>query len=506
MSSYKIVILKCKPQSLISVEQYLANRDWQVYATDSLKAVLSSTIKLKPDFVFIAVDHTHKKVKLLPKLLNQALKVKVIGFIENATPQAMQTLNDLKLEYVLFPPLSGPSIERLMSRMKKDEQRQLEQAEREANRELTASSSRSSGEGNDAVIISQGEKTEKGVYHFSGEKIKDHGSALSEDIRARQLLEQLLAEEPKSENDNKEPTFVAKDISKGQPRSQDGADAEGSGGNAADKSELTQKSSSASTGNSIPNPAQGPEKANATNHLRSESMKDLESILVRGTHEALGESVHRIENLEEYEAVAASSSVACIVVDSPRFSGYLVAAMGEDRRIDESFIVSVKTRLTEFLRKHGEVIKDGEIGMDLKIEQVNFEAWAIDQAEFLRKSIHGSSEIAMAFFPNSMTQGRLEQSANENMLQMDISELQDDVAVEFDTYIYMPTNNRYLLYTPQGQKFAGQQKGRLMEKGVDKIHLRRESEGQVKKYRAQVFLNNKIQAYKTGPKTDKPGL
>lgn len=524
MSTHKIVVLKCKPQSLTSVEQYLANRDWQVYATPTLKSAISSIIKISPDFVFVAVDHPNKKVRVLPKLLGQALKVKVVGFIEAATPQAMQTLNDLKLDYVLFPPLSGPSIERLISRMKKDELRQAEQAERDATREAINGPTPTEGTGNDAVIVSKGDKKNgKGVFHITGEKNKDAMSAVEQGIQARQLLEQLLSEEPKSENDLKEPTLVAKSHSQESPPLNPEADPyaaewsskkdkplgysddEAPSSQGDDFSDLSKSDSNRLSDSTPPSQSDDPKKISIKTHTPSPALKESDSILVRGAHEALDESVFKIENLEEFEAITAASRVACIIVDSPRFSGYLVAAMGEDRSIDDSFVGSIKTRLVDFLRKHGEVIKDDEAGMDLKIEQVEFEDWAINQAEFLRKSIHGSSEVAMAFFPNPETQVRLEQSANENMLQMDIKELQDDIPVEFDMYIYMPTNNKYLLYTPQGRKLAGQQRGRLMDKGVQKIHLRKESEHQVKKYRAQIFLNSKIQAYKTGSKNKKTG-
>lgn len=527
MTAYKIVILKCKAQSLTSVEQFLAHRDWQVYSAANLKAAISSIIKVKPDFVFIAIDHGNKKVKLLPRLLSQALKVPVIGFIESTTPQAMQALNELKLDYVLFPPLSGPSIERLIHRMKKDEQRQLEQAEKNASRGELLDDSTQIEEDDEtpSVAVSKGApKKAKGMYHFTGEKKKDLGNITEQGIKARQLLEQLLSEEAQTDTTSNEPVLVAKDPTKDitqeglaeadpfaaewkskEEAAARGFDEEDSPAPRSNEPVDFIKKGFAKAENLVSKPREKKSKMKIEDHSQTPAPSESDSILVRGAHEALDQSIQKVEGLQEYEALTSSSRVACIIVDSPRFSGYLVAAMGEDRDIDESFIGSIKTRLVEFLRKHGEVIKDEEAGMDLKIEQVDFEAWSLDQAEFLRKSIHGANEVAMAFFPSPETQVRLEQSANENMLQMDIAELQDDIAVEFDMYIYMPTNNRYLLYTPQGRKLAGQQRGRLIDKGIQKIHLRKESEGQVKKYRAQIFLNEKIQAYKTGGKSKKTG-
>ena len=37
--------------------------------------------------------------------------------------------------------------------------------------------------------------------------------------------------------------------------------------------------------------------------------------------------------------------------------------------------------------------------MSLNIKKVDFEDWALEYADFLRKSVHDGEEIAMAFFP-----------------------------------------------------------------------------------------------------------
>jgi hypothetical protein len=102
----------------------------------------------------------------------------------------------------------------------------------------------------------------------------------------------------------------------------------------------------------------------------------------------------------------------------------------------------------------------------------------------------------MAFFPSQDTTVRLEASASERMLQLDMSELRGNVVLEFDLYIYLPQNQKYLLYTPEGRPLYEEQKKRLMDKGVAKMHLRKESAQGVKRYRAQNFLNDKIEEFK----------
>jgi hypothetical protein len=220
-----------------------------------------------------------------------------------------------------------------------------------------------------------------------------------------------------------------------------------------------------------------------------------DSLIIRGAQQALDETVIVRDNLEKYQELESSSHCACIIVESQKFKGYLVAALGKNRKIDTTFMDMIKQRLFAFLKAHGEISKEDN-SMAIKIQEVPFEDWAMEQAQFLRKSIHDGNEIAMAFFPTQETKINLEESASENMLQMDISELKDDTVVEFDLYIYMPENNKYLLYTPEGRTLHGQQRGRLVEKGVQKMHLRKENAGNVKKYRAQNYLNEKITQFR----------
>lgn len=557
------MILKGKTQPVNPVEQYLANRDWTVISATTLKAALSSIVKERPDFIFLAADHPNKKVKILPNLIAQAFGIRTIGFIESTTTLAMQSLNELKLEYVLLPPVSGPAIERLVARIKKDEQRAIDFA----NRETESKKSSAPPEDQTAPAAAATGKVKKpGMMIFSSEKSEGpngyrptHGEGRSSNQKeststAKKLLEQLLSEEAKTDSSD---SMGAVQVKKGshhnevatsdpdqdlyqadwktaEEKPQRGIEGDEDpesfdetydpeGVKKVRKSNLTggSKSKGGIAYNPVPSAGQredhgpqyheedeAPDQPNPMTDQKKVSgwrppspLADSDSILVKGTQEAIDNSVQKIEGLAEYESLGRASNVACIVVESAKFSGYLVAAMGKDRLIDEFFIETVKQRLVEFLKKHGETIKEDEDGLSLKLEQIDFEDWALDQAEFLRKSIHGKAEIAMAFFPNADTQVRLEQSVNENMLQMDIGELESDVPVDFDMYIYMPTNNRYLLYTPQGRKLGKDQHGRLKDRGINKVHLRKESQGQVKKYRAQVFLNSKIQAYKSSKKT-----
>lgn len=549
--SFKVVIVKTKTQSLKQAEQFLRNRQWQVFSTTNIRDAIAAVIQRQPDFILVAADHPNKKVRVLPKLIGQAFPVRVIGYVESTANSGLALLHECGLEYNVYPPISGPAIERIVLKMKKDDERRENEKLREKEGELSSTDQRSGEEikkirDNMHVSSSNSENQFQSAREMLQRLVNDDdnfeptsptmisgsegstgaayspthglGASGSEDPGYHIQKGQGMGSKPTYQPSSTEPepgfgipgesSLLAKPFDSSwdtSPTSQGAPDSFSESGPHWNSPEQSDDMAPGNWGKDKPPILEhDPIDLHKTQKLPSyrqdpDSYPDRDSIFVRGTQQALDESVERENPLTGMEELSSSSSVACITIQSQRFSGYLVAAMGKNRQIDANFLKLVKDRLFNFLRNNGEKVKDDE-AMDLKLEEVDFEDWAIHQAEFLRKSIHGKNEIAMAFFPNKETSVQLEASANENMLKLDINELRDDVRVEFDLYIYMPTNQKYILYTPQGRKLFSQQRGRLSEKGITHMHLRKESEGQVKRYRAQSYLNDCIANYKTRPK------
>lgn len=219
-----------------------------------------------------------------------------------------------------------------------------------------------------------------------------------------------------------------------------------------------------------------------------------DSIILKGTKQALDQTVQINDGVVKH-AVQDSSQVACIVVESEKFNGYLIAALGKNRKMDGPFIKAVQDRLFKFLKENGENVADKE-SLNLKIKKVEFEDWALEYAEFLKKSVHNGDEIAMAFFPIPNARTEVGESASATMASVKLSEMEGDKQVEFNMYLYLPSNKKYILYTPKGGKFYSTQKGRLEEKGVKEVHMLKSEVNDLAKYKAQNYLNTLIESYK----------
>lgn len=231
------------------------------------------------------------------------------------------------------------------------------------------------------------------------------------------------------------------------------------------------------------------------------TQSDMESIILKGTKQALTDSVEINDGVIDQE-IEDSSQVACIVVESERFSGYLIAAMGKNRKMDGKFIKAIQDKLFKFLKDNGENISEKD-NMNLKIKKVEFQDWAVEYADFLKKSVHNGEEIAMAFFPVNNVKPEIGESASSTMAAVQLKDIDGDQTVDFNVYVYLPANKKYILYTPKGSKFYGNQKERLETKGVKEVHMLKSEVNDLTKYKAQNYLNNLIETYEEKKKLSK---
>lgn len=620
-----MLILKSNPTALGVVETFLRNRGWRIYSTANLKEALVQIVSNKPSYVLISVDHPNKKVRALPKLLAQAFPVACIAFAENQNSASFKMLNESPTEYRVYPPVTGPAIERCVNKYLKDQQTRA--TVQSANDTFKGEKDTN---GNDMIAIKGGGNGNieiKGGGDIGGDAGKLFAQLLGEEgnitttatsnkVDNNQVFATAVDEDDykptesnyipsgnsgnKNQNDSLPSYLQAKGdntsgaqggkngfgqtyVQKGsagpggtvvpptgdnsgwgnaqggpgnssnysgqQGGPQAGSNYSGQQGGAADGNPSSRQddlgggtqrpqypgrpneqdengwggNGPAGAGGANANendkngrgaegiPAEGlgsreyrrrqaasnwapmKEDRDQVERIREKRAKSdaNQTLIARGTQKSLEESVMVRDGVVK-EKAQDSTSAACIVVESERFSGYLVAVMGKNRKIDQSFIDSVKLKLFRFLKDNGEEVKDGD-GMEIKIKQVDFEPWALDYAEFLRKSVHEGNEVAMAFFPRRPIKAILEDSHHKDMAKIELGELQGDRQVEFDLYVYLPTNNKYVLYTPKGGVFYNKQMDRLKKQGVTHMHVQKDAVAAISKYKAQNYLNDMIE-------------
>lgn len=510
-----LLIIKSHAQGLAPAESFLKNRDWVIKSTANLKEALIYLVQNQPQFVMVSIDHPNRKVRNLPKVLTQAFPVVVIAFSETASAANLKILSETSAEYAIFPPITGPSIERTVNKYYKDLQ----------TKGLSASSRESSwgqGDGQAGMINIKGPNgSNEASANFLAQFLAgdNDGNAFaagmgSNDSSSDQALMSALSSKMGATHQGQ--ATAAHNGTQSGP--QDDAIHAHSSSSQADANGI----SSLEKNNPLVNALQADEPKHAEYHPSQKKnngpgwapaempahskerpgaesldydrtrLAGQDSLMSQGARDALEKScINFTEPVVELEK---ATNMACILVESSRFSGYLIAAMAKDKKMDTLFIDKVRSRLFKFLRDNGEQLPDSET-MPIKVKEVPFEDWALEHADFLRKSAHNGEEIAMAFFPRRDLKVKLLDCSDEEMAAIHIDELSSDIPVEFNVYIYLPRNNKYLLYTPCGGTFMTNQKERLISSGVSHLHILRLELAGLDKYRAQNFLNDKINQF-----------
>lgn len=515
----KVFVIKAKSNSLKPAENFLKNRTWEIISAHEMRVALATLFRHNIDYAMIGVDHPHSHVLKLLDIINQTIKIPVILFAETMTPQAAHMLRTTKHPYVLFPPVSGPAIERMLLKIEKDRSQQLQRTSETRFSDLLPDDStaiRISSTGPGAFDHSQmnGSFSEADIAKlFEGDGLSPMMSATQEGLKSDILS---LYQKGASSHSISEEQEGDSALSLSEMQAGHGSAPLLSETQHAQPAASTSKSSSVRKGSTIdlslwPGTIKPPSAASEKRHnpVGDSSFKPKiadaggydrqvrhKSLMENGTEAALAKAV--VADATDTPPVAISSAkstnVGCFAVQSDGVSGVIVVAYGNDRIVDRKFANDLQDHLLIFMKENGLEFKIEDI-INLKIEQVEFEEWSEREAVFLSKSIHAGCELALGFFINTSPKGRLEPSAQKHMLKMSLSEIRVDHSLEFDVYLYLPQNGKYIRYVGKSGNLSGLQRDKLTQKGVTELHVKKEAETEISRYRMKNFLNDKINHY-----------
>ncbi len=558
-----VFILKSSMTTLSRCEVYLKKKGWFIQSTTDIMKALAIIVESRPRFVLIDINHPNPKVKTLPRLIKQTFQISPIVFLEGMDIQSLNTLKALKLEYSIFPPVSGPAIERMLNRLAN-----LNSQSATSSSDVKTFSKNSSSSSANMMISIKGEKKE-GAKAEDIEKAQNllrqlGDAAITESVNQGKFtalinnedskglginLEEVEAEEKsaassssqgsqKSYQSQKDPKLKQNSTAQSALQS-DMRDAELEKNADALKSAIAESNNSrknlnpqnnSSTFNTKPpispldlNPSDMRESAEKPNkpdlggigsiepaykasanlehvktHRRDGSALSDSSIIVKAVRHALGESILPIPSVTK-EKIETSAQLACLSVNSLQFSGYILAAYGNNRALSTELMETFRMSVVRFLNNHGEDILIRP-GTNIKVSQLPFLDWTMKNTEFVMHSLHRGSEIAMSFLNCNIEEPKVVPEPHRSMIGFDIKEICADKPVEFDVYIDMPKNNRCIKLKRTGDIFHGEQKKRLQERGIEKLLMKENSWTDFLRYHAQNNIDQLISQTATSQK------
>jgi hypothetical protein len=230
-----------------------------------------------------------------------------------------------------------------------------------------------------------------------------------------------------------------------------------------------------------------------SSHTNAEMGYDENTGLVLGTQKALDEIAKATPNAEILPLDETQDGI-CFFVTSKNHSGFVLCSIAHNTDPLHAFVDIFKNRLTELMNDiDGDFLASSALEVTMPV--VNFDNWVQNQAAFSRKFVHEDRECGLAFFELTPPKPDVAPSVRKDFVQMKLVDVREERKLGFNVFLYLPVNNKFILYTRRGGKFAELQKKRLLSRGVSAVHLHENELDQMHRVHVEAYLDQCIAQY-----------
>ena len=185
-------------------------------------------------------------------------------------------------------------------------------------------------------------------------------------------------------------------------------------------------------------------------------------------------------------------SVSCIYFETSVLSGHFMVAAANDLYIDQNLMMSLQATLRRLYEISGVTLSQEDL-YQMKVRKVEFKSWSAQESSFLESAVHNGIEIVVAFFPMDVEKVQLEGSLSDpEMLAIDIDEIHVNRKVEFELFLHLPLNGKFIMYISKGSQMEHQQQLNLQSKGIRKLHVRKADAPKVLRSRSHRHFDQAI--------------
>lgn len=500
-----LLFIKAPSHNLKPLEAFLGKRNFVVYSESDIKEALIKALELQPDFVFLAWDHPNPKITQLPNLIAQSIMAPVVAYIMSNTKEATRKLNICPINPKLYPPISGPAIERLVLKSgkaavaeeeritqvksKAKSQEELMQVRADLIAHLENENSAAPSDSSQAQSLEQQELNNQilrnksilerndilqrsAKVNLSDEVVGELKKTFADKVKVplEKLLENLASvevlEDESTSNGSviiqkgfKNPqglgTVVQKGLGEGTTL---GTSIQKSLTNSHDLTSLTQENSEA--------------------EIPSHIAKDPKA---RAAYQEL--ALKEKQRKPAYQASPDKQLRAyCMSVYSDNWCGYLV--ISTDANLDFSTIDLVFTDWIKLQFNNLQEIDEYDF-FEFKFVEQGFVDELAPKADYFEQVTVGPYNLNVLFFPIDPTKMTLELNDEKNLIQVSTEEIPADVELSFSLHLHLPENKKYLVYTQVNKALSLEQKKRLIANRVHLLFTPLDFEKEYKKFIAE---------------------
>lgn len=508
-----LFFIKSPIANITAIELFLKKRGFNVVSESDLKIAILQIMKTAPDYILISWDHPSERIAHLPKLILQSVMTTIIAYCSSNDKLQVRKLQGSGQPLKLFPPLSGPAIQRLISRLEKDKEasntssdtanKKSETQKNAATSNMIQVKSGFKNEELDNFMKDLPESSDPQTQKLS-EVYLDKGKRAA-DLRNFQKGHKnkshfINPQDPAASSPSESKNFQS--LSETQKSNQFQTATESQMGSSTLFEQLDQNGvprtllqTQSSTTTSVPQIA--PQLSEQTKTRLNLKFDEQVKIPIEEMIETLIDSDQNDQFLRfKNETLEKTKSGFCIVVEHTSWSGYLIVA-SEDGLDPASLEMLLTNWITENLESDADTSAQLILNcFDIKLYDVPFEKFSAELADYTQAMIMNNKKTVMSFFAIAPEILSLQLHELHDMFEIMTSEIPISLPLPFDINLYLPENRKFLLYSKTNTVFAAVQLERMREKRVEKLYASLDFENAIQKFRAENRLRFMAEKFK----------
>lgn len=449
----RLFIIKNPKNTLDKSEAYLKSRGFEIRSATSIREAIVKILEFRPQFVMIPVDHPNKSVKMLPMILQQSTTAISLVYTESSVATSVVLLQQFKADSSIYPPISGPHLERTILSLTKQSK------EKEEATVLTQISGQKNQEPQSTVTHIRGQALSK---QSSQQQQADFDAAKAALVRLASIMETDTDRSEYSDwksAESKVPTFTQEGVGPGQQHS------------------AIQEGVKNLKGTFFQNKPATSEKLDQFSQL---ALTAFQKAIAEGKQSNLG-TVKIDKNRKES---------ACLSVTSPVLSGYILV-ISSDPEVESFIAAKMKDYLQAGIANLGQNAKDMLL-FDISLETIPFEEFGIEASDFYTDENCNENIVALAFFKEEDPCVVTDDAEQQGYRKVSFKDVVLEKPLPYEIFLYLPTNKKFLLYSSEGARLLKDQRERLQKKGVAEVYIKESNVPQLFQSKAESTLQHKF--------------
>lgn len=500
------------------LEAFLSKRNFVVHSESEIKDALLKALELQPDFIFLAWDHPNPKITQLPTLIAQSIMAPVVAYIMSNTKEATRKLNICPINAKLYPPISGPAIERLVlksGKLAEAEQQRMTQVRSKAKSQeeliqvradlLAHLENESTAPIAENVIVQAEQQQELNNQILRNKSILERNDILQRSAKVN-LSDEVINELKKTFQDKvKAPleslleNLATVEVVEDDPASIGNVIIQQGFENPQGLGTIVQKGLGEATtlGTTIQKNTGTGENLGLIIEKNLSNSHDLGSITeehadgeipdhIAKDPKARAAYIELTQKEKQHKQYRPSPNkplkAYCMSVYSDNWCGYLV--ISTDANLDFSTIDLVFTDWIKLQFNNLQEIDDYDF-FEFKFIEQGFIDELAPKADYFEQVTVGNYTLNVLFFPIDPTKMTLELNDEKNLIQVTTEEIPSDVELSFSLHLHLPENKKYLVYTQVNKSLSLEQKKRLIANRVHILFTPIDFEKEFKKFMAE---------------------